>query len=277
MSLFHIGTRQTSIHMPYLMATLPNRVNSISYKSVRLAQMPVGQRGADPKTMQFVAPPTELVAGALRACRRHFIAVAAFSALLNLLFLVPMLYMLQVYDRVIPTRGSLTLFFLTLVLLFGLITLALLDFVRSRLLVRASIRLDRQLAGVLLDTSLARRDRTFDAVARQAMREFDMLRQALTGPAIIALCDAPWSPIYILDLLPDPSVDRLAGACRRGGAGVRRAAQRERHQRTAANAPARPRRAPMPARNRFWPAPRMSARWACAGRWSAATSPSAIR
>ena len=148
--------------------------------------------------MQIIAPPTEILAAALRACRRHFVAAASFSALLNLLFLVPMLYMLQVYDRVIPTRGSLTLFFLTLVLLFGLISLALLDFVRSRLLVRASIRLDRQLAGVLLDTSLARRDRTFDAVARQSMREFDVLRQALTGPAIIALCDAPWSPIYIL-------------------------------------------------------------------------------
>jgi len=148
--------------------------------------------------MQTIAPPTEILAAALRACRKHFVAVASFSALLNLLFLVPMLYMLQVYDRVIPTRGSLTLFFLTLVLLFGLTSLALLDFVRSRLLVRASIRLDRQLAGILLDTSLARRDRTFDAVARQAMREFDVLRQALTGPAIIALCDAPWSPIYVL-------------------------------------------------------------------------------
>ncbi|MFL6750065.1 MAG: type I secretion system permease/ATPase [Sphingomicrobium sp.] len=148
--------------------------------------------------MPAFAPPTELVAGALRACRRHFFAVAAFSALLNMLFLVPMLYMLQIYDRVIPSRGHLTLIFLTLVLLFGLVTLALLDFVRSRLLVRASIRLDRQLSGVLLDTSLARRDRTFDAVARQSMREFDTLRQALTGPAILALCDAPWSPIYIL-------------------------------------------------------------------------------
>jgi ATP-binding cassette subfamily C protein len=148
--------------------------------------------------MQIFAPPTDIVASALRACRRHFVAVATFSALLNLLFLVPMLYMLQIYDRVIPTRGNVTLFFLTLVLLFGLGTLALLDFVRSRLLVRASIRLDRELAGVLLDTSLARRDRTFDAVARQSMREFDTLRQALTGPAIVALCDSPWSPIYIL-------------------------------------------------------------------------------
>lgn len=148
--------------------------------------------------MPKISPPSDLVASALQTCRRHFIAVAVFSALLNLLFLVPMLYMLQIYDRVIPTRGSVTLLFITVVLLFGLATLALLDFVRSRLLVRASIRLDRQLAGVLLDTSLARRDRTLDAVARQSMREFDTLRQALTGPAIIALCDAPWSPIYIL-------------------------------------------------------------------------------
>lgn len=148
--------------------------------------------------MHIVAPPTEVFASALRACRKHFIAVAAFSALLNLLFLVPMLYMLQVYDRVIPTRGSLTLFFITLVLLFGLISLAMLDYVRSRLLVRASIRLDRLLSGVLLDTTLSRRDRTFDAMARQAMREFDTLRQALTGPAIVAFCDAPWTPIYIL-------------------------------------------------------------------------------
>ena len=148
--------------------------------------------------MQIIASPTEIMASAIRSCRKHFLAVVAFSALLNLLFLVPMLYMLQIYDRVIPTRGYLTLFFLTLVLLFGLSTLALLDFVRSRLLVRASIRLDRELAGLLLDTALARRDGTFDAVTRQAMREFDTLRQTLTGPAVIALCDAPWSPIYVL-------------------------------------------------------------------------------
>jgi ATP-binding cassette subfamily C protein len=167
--------------------------------------------------MQLIAAPTEIIAAALRTCRRHFIAVAAFSALLNLLFIVPMLYMLQVYDRVIPTRGGVTLFFLTGVLLFGLVTLALLDFVRSRLLVRASIRLDRQLAGILLDTTLSRRDRTFDAVARQAMREFDVLRQALTGPAILALCDAPWSPIYILICF---LIDPLIGLLVLVGAGV---------------------------------------------------------
>src|SRR4029453_1772386 len=93
---------------------------------------------------------------AYAAGRRHFAFAALFNALLNLLFIAPMLYMLQVYDRVIPTQGGTTLLFLTLVLLFALATLALLDSVRMRLLVRASVRLDRVLSGAILDATLAR-------------------------------------------------------------------------------------------------------------------------
>ena len=135
---------------------------------------------------------------ALAACRRHFVAVAGFSALLNLLFMVPMLYMIQVYDRVVPTDGRLTLLFLTMVLLFGLVSLALLDLVRSRILVRASARLDRELSAVLMEASLAERGGALDRLARQTMREFDSLRQVLTGPAMLALIDAPWAPLYII-------------------------------------------------------------------------------
>ena len=140
----------------------------------------------------------ESLRGAIEKCRSHLLGVGIFSGLLNLLFIVPMLYMLQVYDRVVPTRGEGTLLVLTVVLLAGLATLALLDWVRSRLLVRASLRLEHELAGPLLNTSLARADRPMEAIARQPMREFDTLRQALTGPALIALCDAPWAPIYII-------------------------------------------------------------------------------
>lgn len=161
-------------------------------------------------------PPPPVITAALYACRRHFLAAAGFSALLNLLFLAPMLYMLQVYDRVVPTQGSLTLFFLTMVVLFAFVTLSLLDFVRSRLLVRASVRLDRQLAGAVLDTTLAHRGRTGDTMRKQALREFDTLRQALTGPAILAFFDAPWSPIYVLIcFLIHPAVGLLAAG---GGA-----------------------------------------------------------
>lgn len=142
--------------------------------------------------------PSTPLTEALDACKRHFVSAAVFSALLNLLYLAPTIYMLQVYDRVVPTQGRMTLLFLTFVVLFALATLSLLDFVRSRLLVRASVRLDRQLAGAVLDTTLARPGRTRENLSKQALREFDTLRQTLTGAGILALFDAPWTPIYIL-------------------------------------------------------------------------------
>jgi ATP-binding cassette subfamily C protein len=140
----------------------------------------------------------EAIRNALQACRRHFTTAIVFSALVNLLFIVPMLYMLQVYERVVPTRGHTTLYMLTLVLLVGLVTMAALDTLRSRLLVRAGVRLDAQLARTILETTLGRPSQGGQRSALQAMREFDTLRQAMTGPATLAVLDAPWVPVYVL-------------------------------------------------------------------------------
>lgn len=145
--------------------------------------------------MSLRSAPDDRVRAALRSCRRHLLAAALFSALVNLLYIAPTLYMLQVYDRVVPTHGLQTLGFLTLVLLFALASLALLDRVRTRLLVRAGVQLNRELAPAVLDASFSR---TESAEAHQALRHFDHLRGALGGPAALALFDAPWLPIYIL-------------------------------------------------------------------------------
>jgi len=134
---------------------------------------------------------------ALAAGRRHFGYAALFSALLNLLFIAPMLYMLQVYDRVMPTQGRTTLVMLTIILAVSLATLAALEAIRSRLLVRASVRLDQVLAGPIMRATLLQPDSS-QRLARQAVREFDVLRQALTGPAVLGVLDAPWVPIYVL-------------------------------------------------------------------------------
>jgi PrtD family type I secretion system ABC transporter len=134
------------------------------------------------------------LADAFRSCRRHLIAVGLFSALINLLYLAPALYMLQVYDRVLTTGGTTTLLFVTLALAVSLITLAALDAIRSRLLVRASARLDAQVAPKILDLMLTRGGR--DNV--QAMRDFDTVRQSISSPAITALFDLPWVPIFII-------------------------------------------------------------------------------
>ena len=141
---------------------------------------------------------TAIFRRALAACRSHLLAAFLFSALLNLLFIAPMVYMLQVYDRVIPTNGGTTLLLMTLVLLFALGTLALLDSVRMRLLARASYRLDRVLSGAIIDATLKRPEISSQRLAKQALREFDTLRQVLTGPAIVSLFDFPWVPAYII-------------------------------------------------------------------------------
>jgi ATP-binding cassette subfamily C protein len=131
---------------------------------------------------------------AIAACRSHFGYAAAFSAVINLLYVAPTIYMLQVYDRVVPTRGVTTLAFLTLLLLASLATLSLLELVRSRILVRASARLEMILAEPLLRAIISRQA---GPKSSQAMREFDVLRQTITGAGVLALFDAPWTPVYI--------------------------------------------------------------------------------
>ncbi|NII58671.1 type I secretion system permease/ATPase [Sphingomonas aerolata] len=136
------------------------------------------------------------LARAVRGCRRHLVFAGLFSGLVNILYLVPSIFMLQVYDRVVPTRGGTTLLLLTLILVLALVVFAILDAVRMRLLLRASMRLERQAApGILL--RIFGTDGATTGQRSQAMRDFDTVRGTLTGPTIIALFDAPWAPIYI--------------------------------------------------------------------------------
>ncbi|WP_331010247.1 type I secretion system permease/ATPase [Sphingomonas sp.] len=137
------------------------------------------------------------VRNALQACRVHFLWAAFFSALINLLYLMPTLYMLQVYNRVVPTGGMATLVLLSVIGVLGLAVLSALEWLRSRLLVRASARFESRLAGPAIDAVLSQRqlsrlDRS------EAMREFDTVRQALASPGMLAAMDAPWTPIYVI-------------------------------------------------------------------------------
>jgi PrtD family type I secretion system ABC transporter len=136
---------------------------------------------------------------ALASCRTHIMNSAVFSALVNILYLAPTLYMMQVYDRVVPTGGIMTLVWLTIILGLALGTLTLLDNVRSRVMVRASLRLNESLSGKILDRLVERgRQDANDPMISQAMREFDTVRQAMTGPGMMAFFDTPWTPIYLI-------------------------------------------------------------------------------
>jgi len=141
------------------------------------------------------APGAEPLAEAVRACRPHLIWAAVFSALVNLLYLTPTLYMMQVYDRVVPTGSLTTLALVTAVIVFALGTLAALDWLRGRLMLRAGMRLDRLLSARILGRIV---DMQAHGAGGQALREFDQARGALGGPGMLALFDAPWTPIYLL-------------------------------------------------------------------------------
>ena len=130
------------------------------------------------------------------ACRGYFLTAAVFSLAINLLYLAGPLYMLQVYDRVVSSGSEVTLVMLSVALMMAFVALAALDSVRARVLTRASIRLDRLLAGRIVTATV---EFFTGSIARsQPLRDFDTFRQFVTGAGIHAIFDLPWAPIYIL-------------------------------------------------------------------------------
>src|ERR1044072_7823659 len=89
---------------------------------------------------------------ALRACRSAFIGVGLMSCIINLLYLTGSIFMLEIYDRVLPSRSVPTL--VGLVVLAGGLYIAqgILDLIRGRILVRLGTALDEALSGRVFET-----------------------------------------------------------------------------------------------------------------------------
>lgn len=135
---------------------------------------------------------------ALLACKGSFLAVGFFSLFVNFLMLVPSFYMLQVYDRVIASGSTSTLVMLTLILVLLLATMGSLEWVRSRIMVRISTKLDTILGGRLYNANFkqALYSGGMNASA-QPLNDLTGLRQFLTGNGLFAFFDAPWLPVYL--------------------------------------------------------------------------------
>tara|TARA_R110001583_G_scaffold50521_4_gene157742 strand:+ start:6388 stop:8157 length:1770 start_codon:yes stop_codon:yes gene_type:complete len=133
----------------------------------------------------------------LSTCRRSFLYVGAFSLFINLLMLVPPLYMLQVYDRVITTRSQETLLMLTLVVVFLFMVMGGLELMRSRILVRIGNKLDVQISQRLYSAMFKRSLMMPGKPSAQPLNDLTTLRQFLSGNGLFAFFDAPWVPIYI--------------------------------------------------------------------------------
>lgn len=134
---------------------------------------------------------------ALKACKGSFASVGFFSMFVNLLMLVPPMYMLQVYDRVLSTRSTETLLMLTLVVIFLFMVMGGLELVRSRMLVRVGNRLDTNINTRLYSAMFRRSVVTQGTQSAQPLNDLTSLRQFLTGNGLFAFFDAPWVPVYL--------------------------------------------------------------------------------
>ena len=146
---------------------------------------------------KFLDEKTE-IGRALLAFKRTFWTIGAFSAIINLLMLVPSLYMLQVYDRVLASRNEITLLMLTLLMLGAYLFMGALEVIRSFVLVRVGARFDMVLNKRIYTASFEQNLKQAGGNAGQALNDLTNLRQFLTGNALFAFFDAPWFPIYLI-------------------------------------------------------------------------------
>jgi len=135
---------------------------------------------------------------AVATCRSSFFAAGFFSLIVNMLLLLPSIYMLQIYERVLTFNSESTLVMLTLITVFLYMVMGGLEWVRSQILIVTGARLDRLLGGRVFDSVFMQTLLSGGRIASaQPLGDLLQLRQFLTGPGLFAFFDAPWLPIYV--------------------------------------------------------------------------------
>lgn len=150
----------------------------------------------------MIGAPLPIVRGelgdAVADLRRGLVALGVFSGCINLLLLMPALYMLQVYDRVLTSRNEGTLLALSALLVALLAVEALLDWVRCRLLGAMGGRLDDRLDGQVFDAAFKRSLSGQPGTPTEAFNDLAKLREFIAGKGLLAIFDAPWAPLFLI-------------------------------------------------------------------------------
>ena len=157
----------------------------------------LGSEGSSQPSSLRTSPRSEL-AQALSSCRSAFLSVGLFSGMSNVLMLTGAFFMLQVYDRVLPSRSVPTLVALIVLVAVLFAFLAIIDMLRSRILIRIGASLDDALSARVYDTIVRLPLRMGSrGEGLQPLRDLDAVRAFLSGPGPTALFDLPWMPVYI--------------------------------------------------------------------------------
>ena len=134
---------------------------------------------------------------ALYGYKKIFKAVGVFTACINLLLLVPSIYMLEVYDRVLTSRNSFTLLMLTLIIIGLYIIYSALDAIRTYTVIEMGKKIDAELNQRTYTAAFEQNLKQRGGVAGQALNDLSTIRQFVTGQSLFSFFDAPWFPINL--------------------------------------------------------------------------------
>ncbi|MDD9895267.1 MAG: type I secretion system permease/ATPase [Gammaproteobacteria bacterium] len=151
------------------------------------------------QNMQITNNDKDAMLSVLKSLKGYFLYATLFSASVNFLMLTPIIYMLQVYDRVVSSGSMSTLAMLSLLMVLLLMASGGFEWARSRILVAANVRLENQLRDLVSKASFRHSLLSGSpAASHLAMSDLLGLRQFITGNGVFAFMDAPWTPIYIV-------------------------------------------------------------------------------
>ena len=142
--------------------------------------------------------PSNEITDALLKFKRVFLAIGIFTAVINMLMLVPSLYMMEVYDRVLGSRNEYTLYMLSLMALGLYALISGLEYIRSMVVIRIGVKMDSYLNARVYTAAFEQNLGSVGINAGQALNDLTTIRQFVTGNGVFAFFDAPWFPIYLI-------------------------------------------------------------------------------
>jgi ATP-binding cassette, subfamily C, bacterial exporter for protease/lipase len=147
--------------------------------------------------MRQMIPQNEITEALLKF-KKTFHSIGAFTAGINLLMLVPSIYMMQVYDRVLASQNDFTLLMLSIMALGLYALISGLEQIRSMVVIRIGAKMDAYLNQRVYTAAFEQNLKRAGINAGQALNDLTTIRQFVTGNGMFAFFDAPWFPIYLL-------------------------------------------------------------------------------
>lgn len=144
--------------------------------------------------------PKNEITEAVLQFKKIFHSIGIFTAIINLLMLVPSIYMMQVYDRVLASKNDFTLLMLTAICVGMFALMSALEHVRSMVIIGMGNKIDRDLNKRIFTAAFEQNLKNSGINAGQAMADLATIRQFVTGQGIFAFFDAPWFPIFLIVL-----------------------------------------------------------------------------